>query len=356
MKARAREDDAVVLQSQMQMQSAPREGGTGTAARPFRILALDGGGARGYLSARLLERAETHLNAVSHQSCPLGTRFDLIVGTSTGGIIALALALGHHASDIARFYEERLSLIFGVAMRRPRAWSLFKPRYRSNELEAALADFFGDRTLADVKTDVCVTTVSLLGAKPNLFHSDYVQSGASCLHERLADLARATSSAPTYFATGTKPHLRPLVDGGLCANNPALVAVVESFRFGRPSHRGLLSPGHDSSACCLGKMCVLSIGTGESWAMPYAPASLQDAGAIAWGVQFHNLAIESQSQLTHALMQGLLGRAYHRINPRLDFSMTMDDTKHMGALRSLAELSDDDLMFLCEHLSAPCAV
>ncbi|MHB1798767.1 MAG: CBASS cGAMP-activated phospholipase [Vulcanimicrobiaceae bacterium] len=323
-------------------------------ARLFSILALDGGGARGYLSAKLLENVESYLNAVTGQERPLGAHFDLIVGTSTGGIIALALALGRSAGDVARFYEDRLSIIFGTAMRRSRALLMFRPRYRAGGLDEALTDFFGDSKLADVKTDVCVTTVSLLNAKPRLFHSDYVRSGLSDDDERLADLARATASAPTYFATSAVPRLRHLVDGGLCANNPALVGVVESFRFSRPSRRAVIPPGHDGGAC-LDTITVLSVGTGEQCAMPYEPESLQAAGAAAWGTQFHNLAIESQSQLTHVLARGLLGRAYRRINPRLDFPMAMDDAKRAGALRNLAELSDDDLEFLRDHLGAPCS-
>ncbi len=106
------------------------------------ILALDGGGARGYLSVKILEHVEAHLNALTGQNLPLGARFDLIAGTSTGGIAALALALGLAAHEVSALYETYIPQIFGSAMRRFRWTDYFRPRYRTAALRRALQVFF----------------------------------------------------------------------------------------------------------------------------------------------------------------------------------------------------------------------
>ncbi|UJJ52996.1 CBASS cGAMP-activated phospholipase [Rhodanobacter denitrificans] len=309
------------------------------------MLTLDGDGARGYLTLKILECVEAYLNTLTDNALPLGARFDLICGTSTGGIIALALALGRPVSEISALYERHVPRIFGSTMRRFGWMRNFRPRYRSDALREAMHAFFGDLTLGAVQTDVCVTAASLTNARPHLFRSDYAKPGPWRGEDRLADLALATSAAPTFFAAHATERLSDLVDGGLYANNPALLGVVEAFQFSRPSRRGI-APPHDLGATCLAQLAVLSIGTGEQCAMPYTPERLRNGGLLAWGAHFHNVIDESQSQYTNLLAAGLLGTAYHRINPRLDFPMAMDDVRRLPALKNLAELSVSDEEFL----------
>ena len=124
----------------------------GDAARRFCVLTLDGGGARGYLTLKLLEHAESCLDTSTGTRVSLGERFDLVCGTSTGGIIALALALGHPVREVSALYETHLPRIFGPAMRRMSWVDVFRPRYRADALREAMQAFFGDLTLADVRT------------------------------------------------------------------------------------------------------------------------------------------------------------------------------------------------------------
>jgi patatin-like phospholipase/acyl hydrolase len=318
----------------------------------FSILALDGGGARGYLSVKILEHVEAHLNALTGQNLPLGARFDLIAGTSTGGIAALALALGLAAHEVSALYETHIPQIFGSAMRRFSWTGYFLPRYRTDALRRTLQVFFAGRTLGDVQTDVCVTAVSLVNAQPRVFRSGYVKSGISRNDETLADLAMATSAAPTFFEAHSTKHLTDLVDGCLCASNPTLVGLVEAFRFSRPSRRGVVPP-HDLGASCLDHLAVLSVGTGEQCAMPYNMDSLRTAGTLAWGAHFHDVSMESQAQLVHLLSKGLLGGAYRRINPRLDFPMAIDNIRKIAALKNLSELSEEDEAFLRAYFTTP---
>lgn len=319
----------------------------------FSVLTLDGGGARGYLTLKILERVETYLNTLTGAPLPLGARFDLICGTSTGGISALALALGRPVSEISALYETHLPHIFGSAMRRFAWLDNFRPRYRSKALHEAMQACFGDLTLGDVQTDVCVTAVSLTNARPHLFRSDYVHPGAPRDNDRLVEVALATSAAPTFFAAQSTGQLTDLVDGGLYANNPALLGVVEAFRFGRKSRRGI-APPYDLGATCLEQLAVLSVGTGEQCAMPFDPDRLRAGGRLAWGAHFHSVSNESQSQYVNLLAEGLLGLAYHRINPRLDVPMAMDEVCRLPALQSLAELSEQDEVFLRTRIAVSC--
>lgn len=316
-----------------------------TTTPMFSVLTLDGGGARGYLTLKILEHVEAYLNSLTGAALPLGARFDLICGTSTGGIIALALALGRSAGEVSALYEKHLPRIFGQAMRRFAWIDLFRPRYRSDALREAVQAFFGEQSLADVRTDVCVTAVSLVNARPHLFRSDYVQRRMPGDDDRLAELALATSAAPTFFAAHSIEQLSDLVDGELYANNPALLGVVEAFHFRRPSRRGV-APPHDLGASCLDRLAVLSVGTGKQCAMPYEPDRLRAGGWLAWGAHFHSVSNESQSQYAELLAEGLLGPAYHRINPRLEFPMAMDDVRRLRGLKNLAGLSEQDEAFL----------
>lgn len=325
----------------------------GTAAPLFSVLTLDGGGARGYLTLKILEHVEAYLNALTGMALSLGARFDLICGTSTGGIIALALALGRPVSEISALYETHLPRIFGSAMRRFGWIANFRPRYRSEALREAMQAFFGELTLGELRTDVCVTAVSLVNARPHLFHSDYVRNGGPYHEDRLIDLALATASAPSFFAAHSTEHLTDLVDGGLFASNPALLGVVEAFRFGCPSRRGI-APPQDLGGTCLEQLAVLSVGTGEQCAMPFDPDRLRAGGRLAWGAHFHSVSNESQSQYVNLLAKGLLGAAYHRINPRLDFPMAMDDVRRLPALKNLAGLSEQDEAFLRTRIAVSC--
>ena len=118
----------------------------------FRVLSLDGGGVRGYLSAKILADIEQYLNENDGNNIPLGQRFKLIVGTSTGGIIALALATGKYAHEIFSLYETLIPEVFGT----PQGMGIGKAKYSNEILKVKLEEIFNEKTLADVDTDVCM--------------------------------------------------------------------------------------------------------------------------------------------------------------------------------------------------------
>lgn len=127
------------------------------ASRPFVILCLDGGGARGFLSSRILANIESHINTTTGSDVKLSSRFDLIVGTSTGGLIALALAAGASAADIHKCYGEQLARVFSRPRSRVRRW--FAPKYENAELERVAVSLLQEKKLSDVLVDVCISTL-----------------------------------------------------------------------------------------------------------------------------------------------------------------------------------------------------
>jgi patatin-like phospholipase/acyl hydrolase len=310
----------------------------------FRILALDGGGVRGLLTARILANIESYLAPVKAAVTPLGSHFDLIAGTSTGGIIALGLAAGESAQTILSFYETYIPKIFSPSQRRYFVHNLIRPKYKTDALKAAVDGFFKDRTLENVSTDVCITSVALQTGKPRLHKSGYLARNQERLTEKLSDIAIATSAAPTFFKAHSPDHSQNLVDGGICANNPSLIALIDSLQFDGPSRRGTAKP----SDCT--NIALLSIGTGEQPKMPYQVASLNDGGIADWNRHIITLLMESQSTLADSQTRFLLPASnYLRVNPQLKTSMLLDDVSKLDELKNLSNITREIEVFLKQH-------
>jgi patatin-like phospholipase/acyl hydrolase len=309
----------------------------------FRVLSLDGGGARGYLSVQILANIEQYLDEYCANKLPLGQRFDLIAGTSTGGIIALGLATGATAGQILRFYETLVPKVFSADARRNWATRLKSPKYDSGPLSRALSDYFGDKTLGDVQTDVCITAVALRNGKPRFHKSDYQRRDGARIDEKLSDVALATSAAPTYFGAHNLKHSDRLIDGGICANNPAVVALVDAVRFDRPSKRGT------EATRSFSRVVMVSVGTGEQPLMPYDAEAMAQAGLLDWAQHISDVMFESQSWVAHFQAQFLLGDNYLRINPKLGLAMEMDDINHLSDLRNIADIGDIEERFMQKH-------
>ena len=200
-------------------------------AAPFRVLAIDGGGIRGIIPATVLVDLERRL-----APRPLAKAFDLIVGTSTGGIIALGLTVPdgehprHPAERLLDLYLSDGETIFpgGGPIPLPRtAWVREGTRYSVQGLEEALYRFLGDTPLTAALTGVVVTSYDLAYGEPVMLSSRPELGDVSDVTMVVA--ARATSAAPMFF----KPQLvkdgdreRMLVDGGLYVNSPAILGYL----------------------------------------------------------------------------------------------------------------------------------
>ncbi len=212
------------------MSPAPR---TSSPNVPCRVLSLDGGGAKGFYTLGVLKEIEAMVKR------PLYQCFDLIFGTSTGGIIAALLALGHSVDEIHGLYKEHVPAV----MRARGAGG------KSAALRHLATTVFGDRTFADVKTGVGIVATRWDFEKPMIFKGDVSQAhgrqatfvpGFGCT---IADAVRASCSAYPFFEKTTVKTSKGdeiiLIDGGYCANNPTLYAIADAVIALKQSHADL---------------------------------------------------------------------------------------------------------------------
>lgn len=307
------------------------------ADRRFVILSLDGGGARGLLTAYILRNVEQLLDRHFGDRVPLGRRVDLIAGTSTGGILALGLGSGRSAAELVEWYQERIPRIFAAPMALKLARCLFGPRHQSTELRKALSVFFGDRTLADAKSDLCIVSVALRTAMPRLYKTGYLSRNHSRESERMIDVAMATSAAPTYFGAVSPPvGGGPLIDGGLCANNPSIVALVDALQYERATSMRMRP--RPQVERLRDDIILISVGTGKRGTMPYTPERLVKGGFVFWARPAIEVFAEAQSALADRQAAFLIGANYLRINPPMGAEVSLDDSRGAEDLRVLSDL------------------
>jgi len=211
------------------------------ATEPFKILSIDGGGIRGVFPAMVLANLEAELKAKGVENWHIYQNFDLICGTSTGGIIAIGLGLGIPAKEIYELYLQNAHTIFGGK----RHWSrqLFVSGHERNSLERLIRDKFKevkndeDPRLLDCKTGVAVPIYDLLEGRPSVLKSKYHEAFVRDYHIPAYQAALATSAAPTYFdpysssyidLKGIEQPFQNKIDGGVFANNPTLNGIIEA--------------------------------------------------------------------------------------------------------------------------------
>jgi patatin-like phospholipase/acyl hydrolase len=280
-----------------------------------RVLSIDGGGIKGVFPASFLTTLEESLGANPAEF------FDLIVGTSTGGIIALGLGLGLSARDILTFYEQHGPVIFAGNrfVRFLRHIGLSK--YSSAPLRTALESVFGDRTLGESSKRLVIPSANLDTGEVHIWKTAHHIRFERDYRARVVDVALATSAAPTYFPTHRCAAGSPLIDGGVWANNPIGVAAVEA--------RGVLGWPADC-------VRILSLGCTETpidvrWGQWYP------LGWAYWGTKMADVFMRAQSS-------GSLGTAQHlvadrnnvvRINPVVSGRFGLDTLREIDSLRGL---------------------
>lgn len=196
------------------------------------ILALDGGGLKGLFSAAAIESLEEQLG---HS---LTDHFDIITGTSTGGLIALAMGLGMRGRDVVEFYQNNGPRIFPNTF--PRRWlrgGWFFSKYSGRELEETLKRLLGgdggrpESLLGDSRKRLIIPTFYAASSQPRLLKTPHDRRYRMDWRLPMWAVAMATAAAPTYvpsFKYGGNTYL----DGGLWANNPSLIGVVEALEMG----------------------------------------------------------------------------------------------------------------------------
>jgi hypothetical protein len=198
--------------------------------KTFKVLSIDGGGIKGLFSARIIEHLEQKFN------CNIADYFDLICGTSTGGLIALGLSLKIPVGLISNLYYKRGKKIFPqrLGLLRSLIQVAFGSKYNNKELRQALEEIFGDKTLSDSNTLLCIPAFSLTDGRPFIFKYDHAEGGLVRDNKtKCIDIALATSAAPAYLPIITIDTYdnKQFVDGGIYANNPTLIGVIEALRY-----------------------------------------------------------------------------------------------------------------------------
>jgi len=275
----------------------------------FRVLSLDGGGMRGIFTASFLATVEELARA------PVRGFFDLIVGTSTGGILGLALAFGIPAQTILDLFLEHGARVFG----RPRRLRmLLRPKHDGRPLQRVLREIFGKRTLNDAVVPVCIPSYELTNSYPRIWKDRHARELPRISDQPAWKIALATSAAPLYLPGRQVVDGDSHVDGGLFANNPTLVGLTEAVRyFGRP----------------LGRIRILSIGAGErAVRIPHDRA--RRMGMWGWHTALYEHMLIAQARAVHEIVTRLLSPGqYERVNIPLEHPYPLDDHRAARALR-----------------------
>ncbi len=322
----------------------------------MRILSIDGGGIRGLIPALVLAELERQTGRA------IADCFDLIAGTSTGGILALGLAKPgpdgrpqHRAQDLADLYLLEGGRIFheGAFQHLTNPMGIRAARYPATGLEGVLRDCFGETRLKEALVELLIPAYDLEKRDPFFYRSRRAAMDPRYdVPMRVA--ARATSAAPTYFEPVQVqwPGERDvLVDGGVFAINPAMCAYAEGCQ--------RLREAGDPD----GGILLVSLGTG-CYTRAYRYEEARTWGAAGWArplldVIFDGVGDTVDYQLRQILPQGAGGtRGYHRFQTTLDPDLSeMDDTSpaHLEGLHRMAEriltAQAAEMEALARHLS-----
>jgi hypothetical protein len=197
---------------------------------PFKILSIDGGGIKGLYSSTIME----HFERKYQGNC--SDYFDLLCGTSTGGLIALALSLKIPAEEISKVYENRGNELFPtrnilISLFKQTLW---KGKFSDQPLKRVLSDIFGEKTISESQNLLCIPAYSYTDARPWIFKYDHKEGGLSRDNNvKYVDVALATSAAPTYLPISEISYYnyKQFIDGGVWANNPSLIGLIEGLTY-----------------------------------------------------------------------------------------------------------------------------
>jgi uncharacterized protein len=320
-----------------------------------RILSIDGGGIRGIIPGQVLVSLEEKLKKKSKDpNARIADYFDFIAGTSTGGILTCAYLCPDQehphrpkftAVEVVNLYLERGGDIFNNPLMHKivAAGGILDEKYPSAPLENALYDYFGDTKLSQLLKPCLISSYDITRRQAHFFtQHDAIKNKA--WDYLVKDVARATSAAPTYFECAKVKSLSgisyPLIDGGVCVNNPTLCAYSEV---------------HHKYSTTAKEMAILSIGTGfEKREYNYDQA--KNWGMISWIKPLINIMMSGVSEVVDYELKQMFSAVkapnqYLRINTEfpININPNMDDAsqENLNALKELgtetAQIADSQL-------------
>lgn len=279
----------------------------------FKILSIDGGGIKGLYSASILKKFEKKFN------CKTSDHFDMICGTSTGGLIALALSLKIPAKEICDFYENKGELIFPKHKKRKIPffgtidYGFLKQiakggKYSDKGLKEALIEIFNDKKIKDCNNLLCIPSYSITEAKPKVFKFDHRKGELSRDNEApIIDIALATSAAPTYFPLAESQFYdnEQFIDGGVWANNPTLVGLLEALNY-------FVGNGKEYNSIEILSLSSLTITGGKMTGLK------RERSFMDWGAELFETSMNGQSYFTDFFLTKIteiydVNIKYHRI-------------------------------------------
>lgn len=315
-------------------------------AKYFRILSIDGGGIRGIIPAQLLITLEQMLKQeTGDKDARLGDYFDLVAGTSTGGILACIYLCPDpgkpgrprfSAEEAVDLYFERGDEIFHIPLwhKIRTGGGIFDEKYPATGLEEALQDYLGDLRLSELIKPCLIPAYDIKRRAAYFFtqHDAIKNPGRDFL---LREVSRATSAAPTYFEcanakSGTQVTY-PTIDGGVFANNPALCAYAEARTMGKkPTAK---------------EMVILSLGTGQV-ETPYYYDEAKDWGAVQWIRPVLSIMMTAVSETVDYQLKQMFDAVkapgqYLRLQSDLPLENADMDNAELGNLRALKEIGQE---------------
>lgn len=303
----------------------------------FQILTLDGGGAKALFTAHVLAHLETDLGV------RITDHFDLIAGTSAGGILALGLGAGLSPAEIVEHYADLTQRVFPRSRRAP--WRLgsraVAPTYSGAALREVLTEVLGRRLLGESDKRLIVPAWDVQRAEVHIFKTPHHPRLRRDGRISMVDVAMATSAAPTFFEAALVDGQR-LVDGGVWANNPSVVAIGEAV--------SMIGVGLDA-------IRVLNVGTVDQ--RTHHAERLDTGGWLNWAKPAANFMITAASRGTQGTAAHLIGKddfvRFDALVPGDVFTLDRASPKALaglaaGASRSLSPLFTERF---AEHTASP---
>jgi patatin-like phospholipase/acyl hydrolase len=308
-----------------------------------RILSIDGGGIRGIIPGQILVALEEKLKKkAGNDNVRIADYFDLIAGTSTGGILTCAYLCPdkdnpsrprYTAGQVVNFYLDRGNEIFDVPLKQKiiTAGGTLDEKYPAEKLEGALKDYFGDTKLSELFKPCLITSYDIERRQAHFFtQKDAILKEGWNYYVK--DVARATSAAPTYFECAKVTSLTnigyPLIDGGVFVNNPAICAYAEV---------------HHQYNVRAKDMAILSLGTGYV-KKSYDYNKAKDFGLVGWIKPLIDIMMSGVSEVVDYQLNEIFTAVkapgqYVRINTEFPITVNadMDDAskENLSALKEL---------------------